>query len=367
MTSLSRDSLLLLETADPLNEPSDAEVQAYAAFLGIRSNESHLLWIARRGLQQALPPPWQLIHKVKSGSKIYRNTETDLTQKINPVDELNRELVRLHQEASSEGLKHTLSLQHEEITAATKSASTGRGTVTADDTSVGDHHCRSCSYTGSSIDSTFRSSSSSSDDCSNIGIKLKHCCSGNCNNCSNRNVSTQPSRGHSLQGPEFIDSIKQPLVTTERISSGKGSLDGVDGEMHASSYSKFAYALSKPTIYPDRSVREQLLQRRGFNGYDKGHALSDNLEDDISTHRGNCHRRGMTSVHSNNGSYTCLSVGDAEKFQHKPWVEALQGFEHAEEVHQSAKSAKAAVALALLEEQKAMQAPNAVSLIGMSR
>ena len=228
MASPNRDAVPLVDAIDPLNEPSDAEVQAYAAFLGILSNESHLLWIARRGLKQALPPPWQHCRDAGKGCDFYTNAGTGQTQKTNPLDELNKELVRLHQTASSEGREHASNLRPKEDPTDSKSTKSGISIKST---------CLDSDF-GRTIRCSSSSSSSSNSDCYS-----------------------------SKRGAE-----------TKTISSGSSSKSGAE---------------------------------------------------------------------------TALC--------HEPWVKALEHFELAVEVRQSTGSAKAAVALALLIEQKAMQVPNVVS------
>jgi centrosomal protein CEP164 len=66
------DSAVLEEDFDPLYEPSPAEIEEYAVFLGMDTTEDEaLMWIAREGLKAPLPEPWRTCKTEDGSGKVY--------------------------------------------------------------------------------------------------------------------------------------------------------------------------------------------------------------------------------------------------------------------------------------------------------
>ena len=53
------ESLVLEEEIDENYEPTDAEIQEYAQWLGMTDEDQSLQWIAREGLKAPLPEHWK--------------------------------------------------------------------------------------------------------------------------------------------------------------------------------------------------------------------------------------------------------------------------------------------------------------------
>ncbi|CAJ1346137.1 unnamed protein product, partial [Effrenium voratum] len=78
-------------------EPAEVQVLAYADYLGIQPEERrHLLWIAKEGVDAALPAPWQKV--IDEGDTFYYNPETNESRWDHPLDEVFFQLVCEHRD-----------------------------------------------------------------------------------------------------------------------------------------------------------------------------------------------------------------------------------------------------------------------------
>ena len=90
---LAGDQLILEEDYDENYEPTDQEVQEYATDvlgLSLRS-DADLMWIAKQGIKEPLPPEWKPIQDT-SGDIYYFNFETGQSMWDHPCDEYYRGL-----------------------------------------------------------------------------------------------------------------------------------------------------------------------------------------------------------------------------------------------------------------------------------
>lgn len=90
---LAGDQLILEEDYDENYEPTEQEIKEYATdVLGLSlGTDSDLLWIARQGIKQPLPPEWKPIQDV-SGDIYYFNFENGQSMWDHPCDEFYRRL-----------------------------------------------------------------------------------------------------------------------------------------------------------------------------------------------------------------------------------------------------------------------------------
>lgn len=90
---LAGDQLILEEDYDENYEPTEQEIKEYATdVLGLSiSSDSDLIWIARQGIKEPLPPEWKPIQDV-SGDIYYFNFENGQSMWDHPCDEYYRGL-----------------------------------------------------------------------------------------------------------------------------------------------------------------------------------------------------------------------------------------------------------------------------------
>ncbi|RNC57387.1 hypothetical protein TcCL_ESM05007 [Trypanosoma cruzi] len=81
-------SIVLPDTCDPNNEPTQEELLDYANWLGIDAEkEPHLLWIARQGLRTPLPAEWKAC-RTGEGDVYYFNFLTGENSWEHPMDDV---------------------------------------------------------------------------------------------------------------------------------------------------------------------------------------------------------------------------------------------------------------------------------------
>ena len=90
---LAGDQLILEEDYDENYEPTEQEIKEYATdVLGLSlSSDADLIWIARQGIKEPLPPEWKPIQDV-SGDIYYFNFENGQSMWDHPCDEYYRGL-----------------------------------------------------------------------------------------------------------------------------------------------------------------------------------------------------------------------------------------------------------------------------------
>ena len=86
------ESVILEEDIDENYEPTDAEIEEYANWLGMTFPEDDdLRWIVREGLKASLPKDWKPC-KTGDGEVYYFNFETGESVWDHPCDEYYRKL-----------------------------------------------------------------------------------------------------------------------------------------------------------------------------------------------------------------------------------------------------------------------------------
>ena len=86
------ESVILEEDIDENYEPTDAEIEEYAQWLGMISpDDDDLRWIAREGLKAPLPEHWKPC-KTSDGEVYYFNFSTGESVWDHPCDEHYRKL-----------------------------------------------------------------------------------------------------------------------------------------------------------------------------------------------------------------------------------------------------------------------------------
>ena len=259
------EAIPLLEDIDPMYEPSDAEVREYGSFLGIAAKDEDLLWIARQGLIQALPAPWQPFQAAADGKVFYFNAKTGQSQWGHPLDELNVNLVRMHQAAQAEarGWSDTISRRSGQ--------------------SSNDIQLNTMRNTGG-----FRATSKSKD--------------------------VEDQAAEVLTESALVNELSSPRASEKELGGNQSLIN------NSCSF--------------DTKISQFVSQTHSSN-------------DEIST---NC-----KSISGCANSSHPIQSGMFE-----PWLEALEAFGACTEVQLSAPSAQSAAAVALLEEQRALNAPDAV-------
>ena len=97
----------VLSEASPSQRPSDAEVIEYATYLGMKLPEdTHLLWIARDGLQASLPKNWKPC-QTSEGQVFYFNFESGESLWDHPLDAYYRDLYYKHRQVPVLPLRDT--------------------------------------------------------------------------------------------------------------------------------------------------------------------------------------------------------------------------------------------------------------------
>lgn len=85
------------EELDPNFEPSAAEIQEYAVWLGMDVEaDQHLFWIAGRGLKESCPEPWKPCRIEESGDLFYFNFTTGESIWDHPCDRIYQAMYREH-------------------------------------------------------------------------------------------------------------------------------------------------------------------------------------------------------------------------------------------------------------------------------
>lgn len=77
-----------------MSEPQKQEIEDYARFLGMEPDDSvdmQLLWIAKRGLLEPVPHPWQMLQQ-PNDDIIYYNSITKERTAQHPMDQNYRNL-----------------------------------------------------------------------------------------------------------------------------------------------------------------------------------------------------------------------------------------------------------------------------------
>ena len=85
------ESVILEEDIDEDYEPTDAEIDEYAQWLGLTDDDVDLHWIAREGLKAPLPDHWKPC-KTSEGEIYYFNFSTGESVWDHPCDEYYRNL-----------------------------------------------------------------------------------------------------------------------------------------------------------------------------------------------------------------------------------------------------------------------------------
>eukprot|EP00443_Scrippsiella_acuminata_P079390 CAMPEP_0115471072 /NCGR_PEP_ID=MMETSP0271-20121206/52332_1 /TAXON_ID=71861 /ORGANISM="Scrippsiella trochoidea, Strain CCMP3099" /LENGTH=186 /DNA_ID=CAMNT_0002898241 /DNA_START=37 /DNA_END=594 /DNA_ORIENTATION=+ len=84
---------VLEESIGEDHEPEEADVLAYAEWLGIDMEvDADLIWIARAGLRAPLPAPWKPCQAGEEGEVFYFNFETGESVWDHPCDDFHRKL-----------------------------------------------------------------------------------------------------------------------------------------------------------------------------------------------------------------------------------------------------------------------------------
>ncbi|KAM7348496.1 centrosomal protein 164 isoform 2-T3 [Cochliomyia hominivorax] len=100
-------SVICQEVFDESCQPSEEEINDYAILLGIDPvKETHLLYLAKEGLMQALPDDWKICYSEEKCGHYYYNLKTKTSQWEHPLDDVYRNLVeqarQKHQNATSQ-------------------------------------------------------------------------------------------------------------------------------------------------------------------------------------------------------------------------------------------------------------------------
>jgi hypothetical protein len=83
----AENQIILEERLDPNYEPTAEEVREYAEWLGMELPEdSSLLWIAREGLKEPLPPEWKPCKTLDTGNIYFFNFATGQSSWEHPCD-----------------------------------------------------------------------------------------------------------------------------------------------------------------------------------------------------------------------------------------------------------------------------------------
>eukprot|EP00930_Biecheleria_cincta_P011093 TRINITY_DN1135_c0_g1_i1.p1 TRINITY_DN1135_c0_g1~~TRINITY_DN1135_c0_g1_i1.p1 ORF type:complete len:186 (+),score=47.84 TRINITY_DN1135_c0_g1_i1:50-559(+) len=91
---LAERKVAILEMSPGEHEPSQDQVEEYAAWLGLDlEQDADLLWIARTGLKALPPAPWKACQS-ESGDIFYFNFETGESMWEHPCDEHIKQLHR---------------------------------------------------------------------------------------------------------------------------------------------------------------------------------------------------------------------------------------------------------------------------------
>ena len=80
MEGAEQASNLYYEDASSNGQPQEQEIEDYARFLGMDPSlkeDQQLMWIARKGLMEPVPEPWQAL-KDASENIIYYNKKTQV-------------------------------------------------------------------------------------------------------------------------------------------------------------------------------------------------------------------------------------------------------------------------------------------------
>jgi hypothetical protein len=345
MAGLCEGAVALVEDIHPLYEPSDVEVREYAAFLGMGPGDEPLWWIARRGLQQALLPPWQPFQVAETGQVFYGNAATGASQWAHPLDELNQELVRLHQAAAAEAEAGTVTISaRAQILPNQNPLDRGATTVEA---AAEDAAMAISDY-------------AEEDDAAPAAVAASAAAMVMVSQRSER-VAPAHIVSKARAPPWQANVPSSPNAPLKYISEGppqrllpplrQGGGDHSDGDGDGSSRESYSIGAVSEDEGGDS---------RG--GGDGGHTSRRGHGRGYGSSSRNRNRSSNSSSNSNSGAWEwrpkVLGPGLGS------WLEALEVFGGAEEVQRSAGSAKAAVALALLEEQNAVHVPNAVGTIG---
>lgn len=92
---------VLQEGIDPEFEPTQSEIEEYAAWLGMDlAADGNLLWIARAGLKEACPDPWKPCQK-DDGEIFYFNFKTGESIWDHPCDQSFKDLYYQHKAAAA--------------------------------------------------------------------------------------------------------------------------------------------------------------------------------------------------------------------------------------------------------------------------
>ncbi|XP_055380426.1 putative uncharacterized protein DDB_G0282133 isoform X2 [Condylostylus longicornis] len=94
MSGSNSNSVICEEVFFDGYQPSTDEIKDYALKIGIDpAKEPHLLYLAREGLLQALPPDWKICYNDQLHAHYYYNVKTKITQWEHPLDDYYKELV----------------------------------------------------------------------------------------------------------------------------------------------------------------------------------------------------------------------------------------------------------------------------------
>ncbi|DBA01843.1 TPA: hypothetical protein N0F65_002959 [Lagenidium giganteum] len=89
MERLPPNVFVIEEEIDPSYEPTEKEVVAYAAWLGMDVEaDNDLLWIARAGLREPMPENWKICKKIDTNETFYYHIVTGDSTTDNPCDEV---------------------------------------------------------------------------------------------------------------------------------------------------------------------------------------------------------------------------------------------------------------------------------------
>ncbi|XP_065365800.1 kinesin-related protein 4 isoform X2 [Calliphora vicina] len=158
-------SVICQEVFDDSCQPSEDEINDYALLVGIDPvKETHLLYLAKEGLMQALPDDWKICYSEEKSGHYYYNLKTKTSQWEHPLDDVYRNLV---EQARQKHHHNALQTQNTNATNVIISAIINTTTSIAPTTNVVDN-----SDDASQLDSGIRSLQGT-DECDNTTNTLE--------------------------------------------------------------------------------------------------------------------------------------------------------------------------------------------------
>lgn len=122
------DSIILEEDIDEDYEPTQAEIDEYAAWLGMkRPDDDDLLWIANEGLKAPLPDHWKPC-KTQDGEIYYFNFQNGESVWDHPCDDYYR---KTYEEEKTKKLRRQVEAQQPKRAQQAGAAGAGKGAASA--------------------------------------------------------------------------------------------------------------------------------------------------------------------------------------------------------------------------------------------